>query len=173
MFNRYSSFEFLKKYFIIVNFCWMCSIADGYSYNIIISAFYRSGWLKEAKELAKEYEVTYKRYDLVILNAFLRAYCNTSKMENVMQTLKKMDEWRISLDWNTFQILVKYFFKDKLYHLAYKTVEDMHAKGHNLSAVLTSPYNLKIPDPKDLDFSGMRREKRRSFKKLLVPGQII
>ena len=125
----------------------MSPIADGYSYSIIISAFCRSGRLKEAKELAKEYEVTYKKYDLVILNALLRAYCNTGEMENVMQTLKKMDELRISPDWNTFQILVKYFFKDKLYHLAYKTVEDMHAKGHNLDAVLTSPYDLKIPDP--------------------------
>lgn len=110
--------------------------ADGYSYSIMISAFCRSGQLKEAKELAREYETIYNKYDLVMLNTLLRAYCNAGEMENVMQMLRKMDELKISPDWNTFQILVKYFLREKLHHLAYQTVEDMHSKGHQVDEVL-------------------------------------
>ncbi|XP_078431990.1 pentatricopeptide repeat (PPR) superfamily protein [Wolffia australiana] len=118
--------------------------SDGYAYSIMISAYCRSGRLKEAKELAKEYETTYDKFDLAILNALLRAYCKGREIENVMQTLRKMDEQRISPDWNTFQILIKYFLKEKLYNLAYKTVEDMNSKGHQLDEELCSSLIVEL-----------------------------
>ncbi|MQL94867.1 hypothetical protein Taro_027537, partial [Colocasia esculenta] len=118
--------------------------SDGYSYSIMISAFCRSGQLNEAKELAREFEASYDKYDLVMINTLLRAYCNLGDMENVMLLLKKMDELTISPDWNTFQILIKYFFKEKLYHLAYQTVEDMHRKGYQLDEELCTSLLLHL-----------------------------
>ncbi|KAK1305196.1 Pentatricopeptide repeat-containing protein [Acorus calamus] len=118
--------------------------SDGYSYSIMISAYCRSELLEEAKQLAKDYEDNYDKYDLVMLNTLLRAYCNTGEMENVMEMLKKMDKLAISPDWNTFHILVKYFCKEKYYQLAYRTVEDMHNKGHPLDEELCSSLILQL-----------------------------
>lgn len=86
--------------------------------------------MKEAKQLARDFEATYDKYDLVMLNTMLCAYCRAGEMESVMQMMRKMDELAISPDWNTFHILIKYFCKEKLYLLAYRTMEDMHNKGH-------------------------------------------
>ncbi|KAL5554085.1 hypothetical protein UlMin_041486 [Ulmus minor] len=112
--------------------------SDGYSYSIMISAFCRGGLLEEAKQLAKNFEATHDRYDLVMLNTMLCAYCRASEMESVMEMLKKMDELAISPDYNTFHILIKYFCKEKLYLLAYRTVVDMHNKGHQVEEDLCS-----------------------------------
>lgn len=110
-------------------------LEDGYSYSIMISAFCRNGLLEEAKQLAKEFEETYNQYDLVMLNTMLCAYCRAGEMESVMGLLKKMDELAISPDYNTFHILIKYFCKEKLYLLAYRTMGDMHNKGHQVDEV--------------------------------------
>lgn len=110
--------------------------ADGYSYSIMISAFCRDGLLEEAKQLAKDFETTYDKYDLVMLNTMICAYCRAGEMESVMGMLKKMDELAISPDYNTFHILIKYFCKEKLYLLAYRTMEDMHKKGYQVEEVL-------------------------------------
>lgn len=106
-------------------------LTDGYAHSIMISAFCRGGLLEEAKQLAKDFEATYDRYDIVILNTMLCAYCRAGEMESVMQMLRKMDELAISPDYNTFHILIKYFCKEKLYLLGYRTLEDMHRKGHH------------------------------------------
>lgn len=111
---------------------------DGYSYSIMISAFCRSGLLEEAKELVCQVEAKYKRYDVVMLNTMLCAYCRVGEMENVMKMLKRMDELAITPDWNTFHILIKYFSKEKIYMLAYQTLEDMHRKGHQPEEVFYS-----------------------------------
>lgn len=102
---------------------------DGYSYSIMISAYCRNGLLEDAKKLASEFEEKYDKYDIVILNAMLSAYCRTGEMANVMSMMKKIDDSAISPDWNTFNILIRYFCKEKLYLLAYHTMEDMHSKG--------------------------------------------
>lgn len=102
----------------------------------MISALCRSGLIEEAKQLACEFEVKYDKYDVVILNSMLCAYCRSGEMENVMKTMKKMDESAISPDWNTFHILIKYFCKEKLYLLAYRTMEDMQRKGHQPEEVI-------------------------------------
>ncbi|RVW43534.1 Pentatricopeptide repeat-containing protein, chloroplastic [Vitis vinifera] len=115
---------------------WKCPSDDGYCYSIMISAFCRSGLLKEAKQLARDFEATYDKYDLVMLNTMLCAYCRAGEMESVMQMMRKMDELAISPDWNTFHILIKYFCKEKLYLLAYRTMEDMHNKGHQPEEVM-------------------------------------
>lgn len=96
----------------------------------MISAFCRSGLLEDAKKLASEFEEKYDKYDVVILNAMLSAYCRAGEIENVMSMMKKMDDSAISPDWNTFNILIRYFCKEKLYLLAYRTMQDMHRKGH-------------------------------------------
>jgi pentatricopeptide repeat protein len=96
----------------------------------MISAFSRGGLLEEAKHLARDFEATYDRYDLVMLNTMLCAYCRAGEMGRVMEMLKKMDGLAISPDYNTFHILIKYFCKEKLYLLAYQTMKDMHSKGH-------------------------------------------
>lgn len=101
----------------------------------MISGFCRGGRFEEAKELAKEYETMYDRYDLVILHTMLCAYCRAGEMQSVMELLKKMDELAISPDYKTFHILIKYFCKEKLYLLAYRTTMDMHNKGHQLEEV--------------------------------------
>ncbi|KAL9679769.1 hypothetical protein QQ045_017636 [Rhodiola kirilowii] len=103
---------------------------DGYAYSIMISAFCRAGLLDEAKLLAIDFEASSEKFDVVILNTMLCAYCRAGEMDSVMQTMKKMDEFSISPDINTFQILIKYFIKEKLYMLAYQTVNDMHSKGY-------------------------------------------
>ncbi|XP_043687331.1 pentatricopeptide repeat-containing protein At1g10910, chloroplastic-like [Telopea speciosissima] len=118
--------------------------SDGYSYSIMISAFCRSKLLEEAKQLAREYEARYNKYDLVMLNTLLRAYCRTGEMESVMDMLRKMDELTISPDWNTFYILIKYFCKEKLYHLAYRMMEDMHNKGNQPDEELCSYLILQL-----------------------------
>jgi pentatricopeptide repeat protein len=119
---------------------------------IMISALCRCRLLEEAKQLAKEYESKYAKYDnVVILNTLLRAYCNNGDMESVMQMLKRMDETGVLPDWHTFDILIKYFIKEKLCHLAYKTIEDMNSKGHKLNEVFPllglkqSPFSLLHP----------------------------
>ncbi|XP_058007045.1 pentatricopeptide repeat-containing protein At1g10910, chloroplastic [Hevea brasiliensis] len=104
--------------------------SDGYSHSIMISAYCRGGFFEEAKQLAKDFEAEYDKYDLVMLNTLLCAYCRADDMESVMQTMMKMDELRISPSYTTFHILIKYFCKQKLYLLAYRTMEDMHRKGH-------------------------------------------
>lgn len=111
---------------------------DGYSYSIMISAFCRCGLIEEAKQLACQFEAKYERYDVVILNSMLCAYCRAGEMEDVMKMMKKMDELAITPDWNTFHILIKYFHKEKLFMLAYKTLEDMHKKGHQPEEELCS-----------------------------------
>ena len=97
----------------------------------MISAFCRGGLLEEAKQLARDFEATYDRYDLVMLNTMLCAYCRAGEMESVMQMLRKMDELAICPDYNTFSILIKFFCKERLYLLAYQTMEDMGSKGHH------------------------------------------
>ncbi|KAI3774505.1 hypothetical protein L1987_49063 [Smallanthus sonchifolius] len=101
----------------------------GYSYSIMISAFCRYGLLDDAKQLASEFEAKYEKYDVVILNTMLCAYCRTGEMENVMNLMKKMDKLAINPERNTFHILIKYFVKEKLYMLAFKTLQDMHNRG--------------------------------------------
>ncbi|PON60088.1 Pentatricopeptide repeat [Trema orientale] len=115
-----------------------CVSSDGYSYSIMISAFCRGGLLEEAKQLAKDFEARYDTYDLVMLNTMLCAYCRAGEMNSVMEMLKKMDELAISPDYTTFHILIKYFCKEKLYLLAYRTTVDMHNKGHQLDEELCS-----------------------------------
>ncbi|XP_071931215.1 uncharacterized protein [Coffea arabica] len=111
---------------------------DGYAYSIMISGFCRGGLLQDAKQLASSYEAKYDRYDIVILNTMLCAYCRAGEMDNVMKMLKKVDESAISPDWNTFHILIRYFCKEKLYILAYHTLDDMHKKGHQPEEELCS-----------------------------------
>ncbi|CAL4949239.1 unnamed protein product [Urochloa decumbens] len=110
--------------------------SDGYAFSIMISALHRGGHHQESKQLAKEFEDQNASYDLVMLNASLRTYCSTNDMESVMRMLKKMDELNISPDNITFNTLIRYFCNAKVYHLAYKTIEDMHAKGHQLNEEL-------------------------------------
>lgn len=92
--------------------------------------------------MARDFEATYNKYDLVIMNSMLCAYCRAREMESVMKLMRKMDELAISPDWNTFHILIKYFCKEKLYLLAYRTVEDMHKKGHQVAEVRLTNYHL-------------------------------
>jgi len=116
--------------------------ADGYAFSIMISALHRGGHHQESKQLAKEFETENASYDLVMLNTSLRTYCSTNDMESVMRMLKKMDELNISPDNITFNTLIRYFCNAKVYHLAYKTIEDMHTKGHQLNEVLFVPVLL-------------------------------
>ncbi|XP_030938092.1 pentatricopeptide repeat-containing protein At1g10910, chloroplastic isoform X1 [Quercus lobata] len=112
--------------------------SDGYAHSIMISAFCRGGLLEEAKQLARDFEATYDRYDLVMLNTMLCAYCRAGEMESAMQMLRKMDELAICPDYNTFSILIKFFCKERLYLLAYQTMEDMGSKGHHPEEELCS-----------------------------------
>lgn len=96
----------------------------------MISALCRAKLFREAKQLAKDFGTTLNKYDLVILNSMLCAFCRAGEMESVMETLRKMDELAISPDYNTFHILIKYFCREKMYLLAYRTMEDMHSKGY-------------------------------------------
>lgn len=125
---------------------------DGYSYSIMISALCRSKLVKEAKQLASEFEMKYDKYDVVILNSMLCAYCRSGEMENVMKMMKKMDESAITPDWSTFKILIKYFCKEQLYLLAYRTMEDMHKKGHQ------PPEDLVVTLMKSLGLTGAYSE---------------
>ncbi|XP_062101969.1 pentatricopeptide repeat-containing protein At1g10910, chloroplastic-like [Humulus lupulus] len=95
------------------------SVFDEMLEKCVSSAFCRGGLLEEAKQLAKDFEARYDTYDLVMFNTMLCAYCRAGDMESIMEMLKKMDELAISLDYNTFHILIKYFCKEKLYLLAY------------------------------------------------------
>nr|GLL28685.1 pentatricopeptide repeat-containing protein At1g10910, chloroplastic [Ipomoea trifida] len=102
----------------------------GYSYSIMISAFCRSGLIEDAKQLASEFEGKFDKYDVISLNAMLCAYCMAGEMDNVMKMMKKMDELAINPDRNTFDILVKYFCKENLHLLAFRTMRDMYRGGH-------------------------------------------
>ncbi|QCD76462.1 nucleobase:cation symporter-1 [Vigna unguiculata] len=112
--------------------------SDGYAHSIMISALCRAKLFREAKQLAKDFETTSNKYDLVILNSMLCAFCRVGEMESVMETLKKMDELAISPSYNTFHILIKYFCREKMYLLAYRTMKDMHTKGHQPGEELCS-----------------------------------
>ncbi|KAF3781595.1 Pentatricopeptide repeat-containing protein [Nymphaea thermarum] len=118
--------------------------SDGYSHSIMISACCRHGLIEDAKQLAEEFEGNNYKYDLVMMNTLLRTYCQAGEMEHVMKVLRKMDELAISPDWNTFQILIKYFYKKKMYSLAFRTVEDMHKKGHQLDEELCSSLMIRL-----------------------------
>lgn len=109
--------------------------ADGYAHSIMISAFCRAKLFRDAKQLAKDFETTSNKYDLVILNSMLCAFCRVGEMESVMETLKKMDELAIIPGYNTFHVLIKYFCREKMYLLAYQTMKDMHTKGHQPAEV--------------------------------------
>lgn len=118
--------------------------SDGFAYSIMISAFCRGGLFQEARQLAKNFEDHYEKYDLVMLNTLLRAYCNAGDMDSVMKMLRKMDDFAITPDWNTFHILIKYFCKEKLLHLAYQSIEDMHNKGYKLNEELCLSLILQL-----------------------------
>ncbi|KAG2589399.1 pentatricopeptide repeat-containing protein At1g10910, chloroplastic-like [Panicum virgatum] len=118
--------------------------SDGYAFSIMISALHRGGHHQESKQLAKEFETENASYDLVMLNTSLRTYCSTNDMESVMRMLKKMDELNISPDNITFNTLIRYFCNAKVYHLAYKTIEDMHTKGHQLNEELCSHVMVQL-----------------------------
>ncbi|KAF8671037.1 hypothetical protein HU200_050316 [Digitaria exilis] len=118
--------------------------SDGYAFSIMISALHRGGHHEESKQLAKEFEAENASYDLVMLNTSLRTYCSTNDMESVMRMLKKMDELNISPDNITFNTLIRYFCNAKVYHLAYKTIEDMHTKGYQLNEELCSHVMVKL-----------------------------
>ncbi|XP_057495606.1 LOW QUALITY PROTEIN: pentatricopeptide repeat-containing protein At1g10910, chloroplastic-like [Actinidia eriantha] len=145
--------------------------SDGYSHSIMISAFCRSGLFEEAKQLACDFEATYDKYDLVIMNTMLCAYCRAGEMECVMKLMRKMDELAISPDWNTFHILIKYFCKEKLYLLAYRTMEDMHKKGHQPEEELCSSliFHLGKTDAASEAYSvyNMLRYSKRTMHKAL------
>ncbi|KAJ4717063.1 putative Pentatricopeptide repeat-containing protein [Melia azedarach] len=115
-----------------------CVKSDGYAHSIMISAFCRGGHFEEAKQLSRDFEAKYDKYDVVLLNTMLCAYCRSGDMESVMHVMRKMDELAINPDYNTFHILIKYFCKEKLYMLAYRTMEDMHSKGHQAEEELCS-----------------------------------
>ncbi|KAK6156967.1 hypothetical protein DH2020_011215 [Rehmannia glutinosa] len=144
---------------------------DGYSYSIMISALCRSGLIEEAKQLACEFEIKYGKYDVVILNSMLCAYCRSGEMENVMKLMKKMDDSAISPDWNTFQILIKYFCKEHLYLLAYRTMEDMHRKGHqpeeDLSASLINHLGRTGAHSEAFSVYNMLKYSKRGINKAL------
>uniref|UniRef100_A0A0E0C3J2 Pentacotripeptide-repeat region of PRORP domain-containing protein n=1 Tax=Oryza meridionalis TaxID=40149 RepID=A0A0E0C3J2_9ORYZ len=110
----------------------------------MISALHRGGYREESKQLAKEFEAKNATYDLVMLNTSLRAYCSTNDMESVMIMLRKMDESNISPDAITFNTLIRYFCMAKVYHLAYKTIQDMHTKGHQLNEELCSEIMMQL-----------------------------
>ncbi|XP_028800907.1 pentatricopeptide repeat-containing protein At1g10910, chloroplastic isoform X1 [Neltuma alba] len=112
--------------------------SDGYAHSIMISALCRSKLFDEAKLLANDFEATFNKYDLVMMNTMLCAYCRAGEMESVMQTLRKMDELAISPDYNTFHILIRYFSREKMYLLAYRTMKDMHSKGYQPAEELCS-----------------------------------
>ncbi|KAJ0078001.1 hypothetical protein Patl1_37211 [Pistacia atlantica] len=114
--------------------------ADGYAHSIMISAFCHSELFEEARQLAKDFEAKFDKYDLVLLNTMLCAYCRAGEMESVIHVIKKMDELAISPDYNTCHILIKYFCKEKLYLLAYQTMVDMHSKGHQPEEELCSSF---------------------------------
>ncbi|CAO2179555.1 unnamed protein product [Urochloa humidicola] len=118
--------------------------SDGYAFSIMISALHRGGHHQESKQLAKEFEDQNASYDLVMLNTSLRTYCSTNDMESVMRMLKKMDELNISPDNITFNTLIRYFCNAKVYHLAYKTIEDMHTKGYQLNEELCSHVMIQL-----------------------------
>ncbi|KAK9096045.1 hypothetical protein Sjap_021542 [Stephania japonica] len=159
--------------------------SDGYSHSIMISAFCRTGCLEEAKQLARDFEARYDKYDLVMLNTMLRAYCKAGEMESMMQMLKKMDEFKISPDWNTFQILIRYFCKERLYQLAYRTVVDMHSKGHQLDEEIASVLIVQLgktgaPSEAFSVYNMLRFSKRTMCKalhekvlKILVAGGLL
>ncbi|KAG8368771.1 hypothetical protein BUALT_Bualt15G0081400 [Buddleja alternifolia] len=144
---------------------------DGYSYSIMISALCRGRLIEEAKQLACEFEIKYDKYDVVILNSMLCAYCRSGEMENVMKTMKKMDESAISPDWNTFHILIKYFCKERLYLLAYRTIEDMHRKGHhpeeNLATTLVNHLGKTGAHAEAFSVYNMLRYSKRTINKAL------
>ncbi|KAG5563741.1 hypothetical protein RHGRI_000071 [Rhododendron griersonianum] len=145
--------------------------SDGYSHSIMISALCRSELFEEAKQLARDFEATYNKYDLVIMNSMLCAYCRAGEMESVMKLMRKMDELAISPDRNTFHILIKYFCKEKLYLLAYRTVEDMHKKGHQVAEEHCSSliFHLGITGALSEAFSvyNMLRYSKRTISKAL------
>lgn len=118
--------------------------SDGYSHSIIISALSSYGRLEEAKKWAADYEAMYNKYDVVILNAMLCAYCRAGDMESVMETMRKMDKLAIHPDQKTFHILITYFCKEKLYLLAYRTLQDMSRKGHPLEEEMLSSLILGL-----------------------------
>ncbi|XP_010681791.3 pentatricopeptide repeat-containing protein At1g10910, chloroplastic isoform X1 [Beta vulgaris subsp. vulgaris] len=118
--------------------------SNGYSHSIMITAFCRAGHVEEAKKLARDYEASYNKYDVVILNVLLCAYCRAGDMDFVMQTLRKMDKLGINPDQYTFRILIKYFCKEKLYLLAYRTLQDMRIKGHQLEEEVLSSLLLQL-----------------------------
>ncbi|XP_037412991.1 pentatricopeptide repeat-containing protein At1g10910, chloroplastic-like isoform X2 [Triticum dicoccoides] len=159
--------------------------SDGYAFSIMISALHRGGYREEAKKLAKEFEDQNATYDLVMLNTSLRAYCNTYDTESVMRMLKKMDELNISPDDITFNTLIRYFCEAKVYHLAYKTIVDMHTKGHQLNEELCSEVMVQLgeagfPSEAFSVYNMMRYSKRTVCKSLhekvlgiLVPAGLL
>ena len=109
---------------------------DGYAYSIMISAFCKHGLLEDAKESALEFEAKYEKYDVVILNTMLCAYCRSGEMENVMNLMKKMDELAINPDRNTFHILIKYFAKEKLYMLEHGLMHQKRCSAQPVGCLL-------------------------------------
>lgn len=85
--------------------------------------------------MAKDFQTSFDKYDVVIMNSMLCAFCRAGEMESVMETLRKMDELAISPDYNTFNILIKYFCRKNMYLLAYRTTMDMHSKGYQPAEV--------------------------------------
>ncbi|KAJ0011477.1 hypothetical protein Pint_33504 [Pistacia integerrima] len=54
--------------------------SDGDVHSIMISAFCRSELFEEVRQLAKDFEAKFDKYDLVLLNTMLCAYCRAVKV---------------------------------------------------------------------------------------------
>lgn len=159
--------------------------SDGYAHSIMIAAFCRAELFVDAKLAALDFEDKYNKYDLVMLNTMLCAYCRAGEMESVMRTMKKMDELAISPDYKTFNILIKYFCKEKLYMLAYQTQKDMHSKGHQpeeeiCSSLIFHLGRMKAHSEAFSVYNMLRYSKRTMCKALhekilhiLIAGQLL
>ncbi|KAG8044992.1 hypothetical protein GUJ93_ZPchr0008g13495 [Zizania palustris] len=120
----------------------------------LLKVYSKSRLFDKARELLTELEASGFTQDEMPYCILIDGLVKGGKICEAMMLFNEMKEKSVQSDGYAFSIMISalhrgaqmtwYFCKGKVYHLAYKTIEDMHTKGHQLNEELCSEIMMQL-----------------------------